>query len=457
MTARPIYLRRATAPWSGWRLARSLGGAAARIVPWALLLTVLLGLSGCSDATGPTQPPYIAVVAIISAPPGTDVGTQYSYHIEEISGTLKIDHTFRVAPTDTVIMPVKPATYRVTLSGLPPQCKVQDGTEIYLLVPEGSNTAIWRYIISCQPQLTLTTGTDGASADAAFIYRVEGPGGERTGIMSGNDTTLMDHLPAGDYDVSLTHVADNCVVTSDGGPALHLTIDGTGGTRAEFRIICSDPAHRPALLSFASSYHDGTSGFLIRAADPDHDIERYAWDITDCHGKSVLPGGGRLRRGLSQDRSAGQDTVLILGAIELGLPDADLRGRCASIRVADEFGNTTPVLEEPIGNESGSGPAPAYFNAQFATTATLTTQLTMTDPAYVGVFAAALLRDGILFAPDGQPDLGVFNTEGYTDVLIPTVPLGDGRPQYFDYYAVVLYLFDANGNFTRVVDDDLFH
>jgi hypothetical protein len=426
-------------------------------VPWALLLTVLLGLSGCSDATGPTQPPYIAVVAIITAAPGTDVGSQYSYHIEEISGTLKIDKTFRVAPSDTVIMPVKPATYRITLSGLPPQCKVQEGPEIYLLVPQGSNTAIWRYLISCESQLTVTTGTDGYTADNGFIYRIAGPVGERTGILTGNDTLRVDGLTPGNYDVTLGHVSNNCVVTSDGGPQLHLAIDGTGGGRADFRIVCSDEAHRPRLLSFASSYHDGTSGFLIRAADPDRDIERYAWDITDCHGKSVLSGGGKLRRGLSQDRSAGMDTVTILGAIELGLPDAGMQGRCTSVRVADEFGNTTPVVEEAIGNESGPGPVAAYFNAQFSTTAALTTQLTVTDPAFAGVFAAALLRDGILFAPDGNPDLGVFNTEGYTDVLVPTVPLGGGRPQYYDYYSVILYLFDTRGNFTRVVDDDLFH
>ncbi len=458
MTVRPIYLRRAQSPQSLWHVARQLGGFALRIVPWALLVTVLLGLSGCNNPTGPSQqPPYIAIVAIISAGPGTDVGSQYSYRIEEISGTLKIDKTFRVAPTDTVIMPVKPATYRVTLTGLPPQCKVQDGAEIYLLVPQGTNTAIWRYQISCESQLTLTTGTDGFAADNGFIYRVTGPDVDRTGIMTGNDTTRMDQLTPGDYDVTLAHVANNCVVTSDGGPHLHLTIDGTGGSKADFRIICSDEVHRPHLLSFAGSYHDGTSGFLVRVADPDHDIERYAWDITDCHGKSVLARGGTLRRGLSQDRSAGQDTVMILGAIELGLADSDMQGRCTSIRVADELGNTTPVVEEVIGNETGPGPLPAYFNAQFSTTAALSTVLAMTDPSFAGVFAAALLRDGTLFAPDGNPDVGVFNTEGYTDVLVPTVPLGGGRPQYYDYYAVILYLFDSRGNFTRVEDNDLFH
>jgi hypothetical protein len=439
-------------------MARLLGNFATRLVPWVLLATLLFLLSGCSDATAPNQPPYIALVAVFSAPPGTDIGSQYTYRIEEASGTLKIDKTFHVAPTDTVIMPVQPATYHITLSGLPPQCVVQDGNEIYLRVPEGSNTALWRFQISCESLLTITTATDGYSPDDGFIYRVIGTAGvDRTGIMTGNDTIRMDGLAPGDYDVNLSHVANNCVVTNDGGTHLRFTIAGKGGNRANYRIICSDEAHRPHLLSFASSYHDGTSGFLFRAADPDHDIDSYAWDITDCRGTSVLPGGGRSRRGLNSDRTRGQDTVTVFVATELGLPDAGMQGHCTSIRVADEFGNTTPVVEELIGNETGTGPLPAYFNAQFSTTATLSTQLSVTDPNFAGVFAAALLRDGVLFQPDGNPDLGIYNTSGYADVLIPTVALGGGRPQYFDYYAVILYLFDSRGNFTRVEDNDLFH
>jgi hypothetical protein len=275
--------------------------------------------------------------------------------------------------------------------------------------------------------------------------------------MGGNDTLRLDGLAPGDYTLQLDHVAPNCVVTSDGGATQHAVVSDSVSVLMDFRIVCSDEARRPRILSFASSYHDGTSGFMFRAADPDHDIERYAWDITDCQGKSVLPQGGRLRRGLTQDRTAGQDTITVFGAIELGIPDADLQGRCTSLRVADEAGNTTPVVEEPIGNESGTGPTPTAFNARFLNTASLETTLEVSDPAYAGVFAAALLRDGTLDAPDGQLDIGVFNTVGYLGTVLPTVPLGGGAPQYFDYYSVILYLFNQDGNFTRIEDDDLFH
>ncbi len=427
-----------------------------RALTWALLAILLIGSSGCSDSTEPTNPPYIAIVAVITAPAGTAIGETYTYRVSEVSGTIPIDQTFNVSPRDTVIVPVKPATYKVTLRGLPPQCRVQDGTDLYILVPEGANTALIRYLISCESLITVTTATDGFDADQSYIYHVNGPSDERVGILGANDTLLLDGLAPGDYQVSLAHVSSNCVVTSDGGTIRRLTLADTGGTRLDFRVVCSDETKRPHLLSFAGSYHDGTSGFMFKAADPDHDVERYFWDITDCQGKSVLPTGGRFRRGLSQDRTAGQDTVTVFGAIELGLPDAELVGRCTSLRIQDEQGNTTPVKELPIPT-SRLGPQSFSFNARFANTALLTASLQVTDPGYAGVFAAALLRDGVLFAPDGQPDLGVYNTAGYEDVLLPNVPLGAGRPPYFDYLAIIVYLFDTQGNFTRVEDDDLFN
>lgn len=418
-------------------------------------VVVFLGL-GCKEPTAPVEPPYIAIVAIISAPHGTAIGSRYHYRVTEISGTLGIDKSYAVSPNDTVIVPVKPATYQVTLRGVPPQCLTQGGTDVYVLVPEGTNTALVRYLINCESQITVTTGTDGYNPDQDFIYRLTGPGTEKVGIIRANDTLRVDGLSPGGYAVELSHVAPNCVVTSDGGTMQQATVADTGAARLDFRVICSDETRRPAVLEFASSYHDGTSGFMFRAADPDHDIERYAWDITDCHGKSVLPGGGRLRRGLSQDRIAGQDTVMVFGAIELGLPEADLRGRCTSLRVADEAGNTTPVVEEPIGNETGPGPVPTAFNARFLNTASLETTLQVSDPQYAGVFAAAVLRDGTLEAPDGNLDIGVFNTVGYEGTVLPTVPLGGSGPQYYDYYSIILYLFNRSGNFTRVVDNDLF-
>ena len=455
---RPIIVLQTGASRDAAQLGRRLGSLALRLLPWALLFTLLFGLSSCDNPNAPNNPPYIAIVAIISAPKGTAVGETYSYRVTELSGTLHIDKTYRVAPVDTLIVPVKPATYRITMDGVPPQCLVQDGTERLLRVPENTNTALLRFQVSCQSQFSAITATDGYSPDEAYIYHITGPSVDQTGILGANDTLRVDGLAPGDYEADLSHVASHCVVTNDGGRHIKFTVADSIKTVADFRIVCSDESKRPHIDFLAGSYHDGTSGFMFRVADPDGDVERYFWDITDCQGKSVLPGGGRVRRGLSTDRLRGEDTATVFGAIELGLPDAELQGRCTSIRVEDEWGNSTPVFEELIGNESGPGPTPTSFNALFNNISTLSANLVINDPSFVGSFVAARMRDGALSGtPDGQPDIGVYNTAGFTDVLLPTVPLGSGRPPYYDYYAVIVYLFDEQGNFARIEDDDLFN
>jgi hypothetical protein len=103
-------------------------------------------------------------------------------------------------------------------------------------------------------------------------------------------------------------------------------------------------------------------------------------------------------------------------------------------------------------------PFPLSFNSVFVGTRALRTSLSADDPDgdFLGVFATALLRDGVLFPPDGRPDVGVFNTTGYLDTRLPDVLLGDGRPAYTDYLGVIIYLFDEAGHFRRLEDHDLF-
>lgn len=429
-----------------------------RVLTWLCAAGLL---PGCRETLAPTrEPPYIAIVAIFTSSDGTDLGRQYTYHVTEISGTTGIDESIKAAPHDTIIVPVVPATYRVTVDGVPSYCRFpgNGSSEYYILVPEGANTALVRYQISCESRLTLTTATDGVDPDQAFIYHITGRDVDRTGIIGSTDTLRFDDLVAGDYVVRLGHVAANCVVTSARGPSAGVSVATEGGARADFRISCADEAKRPHLLSFASSYHDGTSGFIFRAVDPDGDIERYNWDVTDCQGQSVFPEGGRQRRGLLQGRAVLADTITVFGAIEVELPDNPANAmRCTSIRIEDQYGNSTPVFEEPIGNEQGSGPVATIFNALLLNTSQLQTQLAVGSPGYLGVFAAARLRDGILGPPDGKPDLGIFSAGGFEGTVLPTVPLGHGRPEYYDYYSVIIYLFDDRGNFTRLEDPDLFH
>jgi hypothetical protein len=83
---------------------------------------LLLLLASCESA--PTAPavdaPYLAILAKVDAAPGVDVGQEYQFRVEELSGTLGVDTLIRVAPGDTIILPVQPATYLVTASGVPP-------------------------------------------------------------------------------------------------------------------------------------------------------------------------------------------------------------------------------------------------------------------------------------------------------------------------------------------------
>ena len=77
------------------------------------------------------------------------------------------------------------------------------------------------------------------------------------------------------------------------------------------------------------------------------------------------------------------------------------------------------------------------------------------DGDFAGVFVAARLRDGILSPPDGQPDIGIYNVAGYLVPNLPDLPL-TSRIQYGDVLAIIVYLVDAAGNFTRLEDSDVF-
>jgi hypothetical protein len=404
--------------------------------------------------------PYLAIVAKVDAAPGVDVGQEYQFRVVELSGTLGVDTLIHAAPGDTIILPVQPATYLVTASGVPPQCGIQQGAERGIVVPPNSNTSVVRYLIICAAGLTVTTNSDGAPIDDAMVLSVEGPTVLRQELVAANDTVRLSGLPAGDYQVSLRLLQSNCTVTSDGGANPIVAVDSVGGAVANFRIVCSDEALRPRMLSMVTSYHGGASGFVAVVTDAGRDIERYVWDITDCRGTSVLAHGARTRRGLSGGRTAQQDTVTIVGAFEVGRPDVEMVGRCTSLRFVDQLGNTTPVVEEPIGNEGGRAPVASRFNATLLGQASLPIDLAISDPDgdLAGLFVGVRMRDGVLGPVDGEEDFGVYNVAGYLDVSeLPTLTFSAGRrPAWDDIFAVVVYLLDGRGNLTRLEDGDLF-
>lgn len=431
-----------------------LAASRLRSLPGAL---ALLALTAC-EATAPSpNPPYLAIVAKILAPP-TEAGNRFSYRIREVSGTLPVDTVISAAPTDTIIFPVQPATYSVELDGVNPQCRVRDGTLQEVVVPVGINTSLVRYVIDCQSLMEVVTLTDGTQIDSSFVWVLEtADGARRVGLLGGVDSLTFNSLPSGPAVFELADVASNCAVTSSGGARRAVTVESTGGLRLEFRIVCSDPTRRPDLTEVVLSYHDGTAGIFFRARDPDRDLERYVWDFTDCQRRSLLPAGPRSRPGLGAGRTGNQDTVTVWATFELGWPDDSAVGRCAALWVVDQQGNQSPVVEQPLEMRSPLAPSAGAFNAHFQGIVAVHTSLQIQDPDgdFVGVFAAARIRDGLLGPPDGVPDLGVFTATGYVGAQVPDLALG-GLLTYQDVYGIVVYVFDGAGHFTRLEDDDLF-
>jgi hypothetical protein len=417
-----------------------------------------IAVAACRDAAAPVfQPPYLAIVARIAAPDPATAGSSYRYHVRELSGTLGIDTVVVAAPTDTVVLSVPPATYAVDVEGIPPRCRVRDGTARAVLIAEGTNTTLIRYFVACQAQLTVTVLTDGAEVDSGFVYALTtSDGAQRVGLLHATDTLLLPNLPTGPAVFDLANVAGNCTVTNDGGGRRQVVIDSTGGAALDFRIVCSDPALRPAITALAASYHNGIGGLYLRAGDPDRDLERFSWDVTDCHRASVI-GGARQRGHVTIGRTPNQDTITIVAAFDIGLPDSAMAGTCVAVWVADLAGNISVVWEVPLGT-GGSPPEATTFNAHFYGTGLLRTEVSAgdADGDFAGVFVAFRLRDGVLGPTDGAPDVAYYNTSGFLGSAVPDLPLGTGVLTYDNFYAVIVYLIDARGNVTRLEDADLF-
>lgn len=417
----------------------------------------------CSGAVAACDRPVVVVptsyLAVVTALDDPTAGgrVRFAYRVRELSGTFPVDTTLTVTVRDTVILPLEPATYAVVLDSLPPTCSARQGSEQYVVVAPPPSTAIARYFILCRTALSVRVATDGFAVDSQFIYRLGGPGSARDGLIGATDTLDFDELAPGAWTVTLGHVSQNCVITSDGGSRQTVTVPPEGGATVDFRVACSDEARRPRLLSFAAGYRDGAAAFVLRAADPDRDIERYSFDLTDCAGTSLLPGGARLRRGLTAGRTARADTVTIIGAFDVGLPDSVARRGCAAVRVADEYGNTTPVTERRLTAAAGAPPMATSFNATYVGTSAVRTQLAAfdADGDLAGIFAAATLRDGILSPPDGRPDVGIFNAAGYLATPLPDLPLS-ARVAWGDVLSIIVYLVDDRGNLVRLEDADLF-
>jgi hypothetical protein len=437
--------------------------AAAQICAAALVPSLL---ASCADSTAPPGPPFLAIVTNLTTFPGASAPDEVTYRIRQsTAGDVKFDSLITIAPKDTIIIPVPPGTYIVEANGLPGRCVIpRGGAQRGISLSEADNTGIIRYSIECRGLLSIAVISDGYNVDKEFVYRVRRPNGtERTGILAANDTiaveeVAIDSLSTGNYEVDIGGVADNCIISSDGGSRQRVKVEPTGGAGLSFRVQCSEPTKRPRIVSFTSGYTQGASIFQLRVFDPDFDITGYYWDITDCNGNSVLPDKReRVRLNLRGGRGAVNDTLTIVGAFELGLENAAVVGRCTEIRVYDEQANVSTIETHRIGSATGQPPTARFFNATLQGRVLVTSVLEASDPDgdIVGHFVLVRLRDGVLGLPDGKDDLGSMDPVGYVGLDVPPIPT-TGRIKWDDVYSVIVYLIDKKGNVLRIEDEDIF-
>jgi len=420
--------------------------------------SVLL-FAGCNEnQTGP-KPPYLAIVTTLTAWKGVTPPKTVKYRVHEVTGLKSFDREITVSPKDTTILSVNPGSYVIEAIDLPTSCVIpRGGPEQGITLLETDNTGIIRWSVECRTAVTLSVLSDGFSPDKEFVYRVRNASGQETiGIVPANDTLNLSKFASGEVTIDIGGVAPNCTVTSEGGLRQRITVEKTGGAAIAFRVVCSDEAKRPQILSFTSGYTLGASVFQFKVYDADQNIDGYYFNLTDCQGNSVLPEKRqRIRRGLRGGRGQVGDTLTIVGAFELGIAPSELVGRCTEIRVFDATTNVSEIAVHKIGSDGGSPPAVRFMNSALVGLSFITTAIEASDPDndIVGTFVLVRVRDGVLALPDGVPDLGSMDPIGYLGLDLPLIPT-TGRIKWDDVYEVIVYVIDSKGNAIRVSDEDM--
>jgi len=446
----------------------------------ALGLVATLGVAACDTQPVGTES-FLAIVTRSSGPESITLGEAWTLSVSETSGTLGIDVTERIAPNDTIVLSVPPATYDVKIDGLPLACQAREGTAQRSVIFEPGQTTTVRFVLTCASLLTVRTASDGTLLDDDFVVRHTDPAGRTTSrLIAPNDTVRLDDIAPGPNRIELLHVSPRCVVMTDGGTDQRVDIELNRPQVVDFRLRCTDPALAPETVHFGSSYRDSVSVFYLEAVDPDPngpaeppfpDLDRYIWNLTDCRTRSILGDPSRFDRqgfsvsGLSRPGSplAGADTVRVATVLRVGLPDGSVQDACTSMRVEDWRGNSSGVVLDRIGDEVGSPPRVAWFDVRPTRSGSatfLTFDLVAEDPDddFAASFVFFVFHDGTFGQEDGQPEILSLRLEGFrgseiTDLLM-TTPSFNRNFTPDDILRVIVYATDREGNFTTAFDED---
>jgi hypothetical protein len=332
-----------------------------------------------------------------------------------------------------------------------------------IVVPDGVNTAIHRFFISCNPPFSATVSTFGGLDEFRFIWQLAGQNGQQhTGFITRRtESVLVNPLSPGEYTFAVYNMPRECEVTSPGGRSRTVSVPPEGGVALQVTVVCSEVDRRPAITDFRWSYADGTAAMYIAASDSDADITQFTFDITDCNGRSVLVGGEITRGGLQSWHTASNPRPEIVSAMVVQLTAGSPTTLCGALRLFDSGGNTTPRSERV---QTPAGPFEVQvtaYNAAFIGGNRLVTALAVSDIGglYAGAALAVRVRDGLLGSADGKEDIGDYNNQGFPPgAFIPDVEVGPGRriASADDVHGHILVLVDRMGRFRRLIDDDLF-
>ena len=129
--------------------------------------------------------------------------------------------------------------------------------------------------------LTVTTATSGPVPDLdGYSVSVDGGGGQP--IESNGSLTLEDLAP-GTYSLSLTGVAENCVVRN--GATLAVAVEAGGTAAAAFEVTCaSEPLPEPPVAGMTITTADGqrsaTEGGELEVTVPASAFETFTFDAS---------------------------------------------------------------------------------------------------------------------------------------------------------------------------------
>jgi hypothetical protein len=429
-----------------------------RIKSLALLAAAATLPTCVIEIQAPPPVGYLAVLIKADAPPDVSPGDKYFVRIRETSGTYSIDEQIAALPTDTVIRLYPLATYDIFVDSVPVACTSRFGFAQRALISTAGNTTIARFNFVCNSLLALTVLADGYQVDSSFVWTATGPGGTRFGVANAADTVRLDGITGGAYAVELGHIADNCVILSDGFRRQTIIIAPPQAGTVNFRLRCSDPARSPRVVKFESSFKEGFSGFYAEVVDPNRDIAAYAWNVTDCLGNTLFRRAGVTRNQLQFDRTGREDTARIVAVVPLPDTTVDLQRACTALIFMDVLGNTTAWLEERTANETGVPPTIDNFNAVYrGDSITVAVAASDLNDDLAGAFISVYLRDGTLpGGEDGRPDIAIYNVIGYLPPFrIPTLRVSGGVFRLSDVQAVVVHVLDRAGNIARATDTNL--